>query len=72
MDMNWLMPKNIEELWGSTQGHIKALYRNLKIDRVIKIGRTWLIPREISKPVNVKQNLQNPPRAAFWCIWIHV
>ena len=40
------------ELWGITARRVQILCDNGKVDGAVKMGRTWIIPRKTSKPVD--------------------
>jgi hypothetical protein len=52
MDLEWISPKQAAELWGITERQAQSLCTQRKITGVARIGRTWLIPRNASRPLD--------------------
>jgi len=52
MDLDWITPRQAAEQWGLTERHVQFLCKNCKIEGVIKLGRSWLIPKDSSRPTD--------------------
>jgi len=52
MDFDWITPKQAAEKWGISDRRVQYLCTNGKIDGVIRLGRTWLIPKDAPKPID--------------------
>ena len=40
------------ELWGITTRRVQILCDNGKVNGAVRMGRTWIIPRGIPKPID--------------------
>ena len=63
MELDWISPLQASEKWGITERQVQSLCKQGKIDGVIKWGRSWLIPKDIPRPIDgrtkeVKQKQQ--------------
>ena len=52
MDFDWITPKQAAEKWGISDRRVQYLCTNGKIDGVLRLGRTWLIPKDAPKPID--------------------
>ena len=52
MDFDWITPKQAAERWGISDRRVQYLCTNGKIDGVLRLGRTWLIPKDAPKPID--------------------
>ena len=52
MELDWISPLQASENWGITERQVQALCKSGKIEGVIKWGRSWLIPKDSSKPID--------------------
>ena len=52
MDFDWITPKQAAEKWGISDRRVQYLCTNGKINGVLRLGRTWLIPKEAPKPID--------------------
>jgi len=50
MDFNWITPQDAAEKWGITDRRVQVLCANGQIESVIRLKRSWLIPKDASKP----------------------
>jgi hypothetical protein len=50
MELEWISPKQVAELWGITERQVQYLCARGKITDAQRIGRTWLIPKNAPKP----------------------
>ena len=52
MELDWITPFQASEKWGITERQVQSLCKNGKIDNVVKLGRSWLIPKNAPKPID--------------------
>ena len=52
MELDWITPFQASEKWGITERQVQSLCKNGKIKNTVKIGRSWLIPKNASKPID--------------------
>jgi hypothetical protein len=52
MELDWITPKQAAEKWAVTERRVEALCANGQIDGAIRLGRVWLIPKNLSKPID--------------------
>ena len=52
MDFDWLTPEQASQKWGITIRQVQHLCANGKIDGVIKVSRTYFIPKDASRPID--------------------
>ena len=52
MELNWMSPQQAAEQWGITERQVQALCKNGKIKNVARLGRSWLIPKDATKPID--------------------
>ena len=50
--LDWLSPAQAAELWNLSERHVQALCADGKIEGVVRLGRSWLIPRNAVRPVD--------------------
>ena len=55
MDLDWITPHQAAEKWGLTVRHVQFLCKNCKIEGVVKIGRSWLIPKKANRPIDMRK-----------------
>ena len=52
MDFDWITPKQAAEKWSISDRRIQYLCANGKINDILRVGRTWLIPKDALKPID--------------------
>ena len=52
MKLDWITPRQAAEQWGLTERHVQFLCKNCKIADVVKVGRSWLIPKDAHRPLD--------------------
>ena len=52
MELNWISPLQASEKWGITERQVQSLCKQGKINGVIKWNRSWLIPKDASRPTD--------------------
>ena len=52
MELNWISPQQAAEQWGITERQVQSLCKNGKIKDVVKLGRSWLIPKDVTRPID--------------------
>ena len=52
MELDWITPFQASEKWGITERQVQSLCKNGKIENVVKLGRSWLIPKNAPKPMD--------------------
>jgi len=52
MEMDWITPQQASERWGITERQIQALCSKGKVEGVVRLGRSWLIPKSAKKPID--------------------
>ena len=52
MDFNWITPLDAAEKWGITERRVQALCANGQVEGVIRLKRSWLIPKDTPKPID--------------------
>lgn len=57
--MNYMTIKEAAEKWNISERRIRQLIKDKRIDGSIKVGTTWNIPSDISKPIDRRVKMQN-------------
>jgi len=52
MELDWISPKQASIQWGITERHVQSLCSRGRIAGVVRLGRSWLIPRDAPKPID--------------------
>ena len=52
MELDWITPQQAAERWGITDRRIQALCLNGQVDGAVRLGRSWLIPKETLQPID--------------------
>ena len=52
MELDWMTPQQAAEKWGITDRRVQALCANGQVDGAVRLGRGWLIPKSMPKPVD--------------------
>ena len=52
MELEWMSPEQAAELWGVNKRQVQSLCSHGKIEGVVRLGRSWLIPKKAEKPVD--------------------
>lgn len=52
MELDWISPGQAAEKWGITERQVQSLCKQGKIDNIIKLGRSWLIPKDAPRPID--------------------
>lgn len=50
--MDYMTTKQASEIWDISQRRISLLCAENRIDCAIKMGKTWIIPKDAKKPVD--------------------
>jgi len=50
MEFDWISPKQAAEKWSISDRRVQYLCANGQIDGVVRLGRSWLIPKNAPKP----------------------
>ena len=50
--MDWMTAKEAGELWGITTRRVQVLCDNGQIDGATRLGRIWVIPKNVQKPMD--------------------
>lgn len=56
--MNYITLKQASETWNISERRIRRLIQEGRIDGAIKIGNTWNIPKETSKPIDKRYKIE--------------
>lgn len=54
--MDIMTTKEASELWGISQRRVAILCEEGRIPGVMKAGRTWLLPKEATKPMDARRS----------------
>lgn len=60
MKLDWITPRHAAEQWGITERQVQSLCAKDKIHGVVRLGHSWLIPKNATKPIDGRT------RAAKW------
>jgi hypothetical protein len=52
MELDWITPQQASKLWGITERQIQSLCSKGKVKGVVRLGRSWLIPKGTPKPLD--------------------
>jgi len=52
MELDWISPSQASEKWGITERQVQSLCKNGKIKNAVRLGRSWLIPKDEPKPLD--------------------
>jgi hypothetical protein len=52
MELEWITTQQAAEKWGITARRVEALCVNGQVDGVQRVGRMWLIPKAMPKPID--------------------
>jgi len=52
MELNLMSSKQAAELWGITDRQVQSLCSQGKIKNATKLGRAWLIPKDVLRPLD--------------------
>ena len=52
MGFDWITPKQASEKWGITERQVQSLCKRGKIPDVMRLGRSWVIPKTTLKPMD--------------------
>jgi len=52
MEINVMSSQQAAELWGITDRQVQSLCAQGKVEGATKLGRAWLIPKDIQKPLD--------------------
>lgn len=50
--VDYITTKQAAEIWGISQRRISLLCAENRIDGAVKMGKTWIIPKDTKKPVD--------------------
>lgn len=54
--MDYLTTNDYSKIWNISTRRITVLCNEGRIDGAVKMGNTWLIPKEAEKPVDNRKN----------------
>ena len=52
MELNLMTSQQAAKQWGITDRQVQSLCSQGKIEGATKLGRAWLIPKDVSKPID--------------------
>ncbi|MCL1878660.1 MAG: helix-turn-helix domain-containing protein [Defluviitaleaceae bacterium] len=52
MELEWITTQEAGSKWGVKARHVQALCAKGRISGVVRLGRTWLIPKNATKPTD--------------------
>jgi len=52
MSFDWITPQEAAEKWGISDRRVQALCANGQVEGVIRLRRSWLIPKDTPKPID--------------------
>ena len=52
MELDWILPLQAAEKWGLSERHVQALCKSGKVKGVVLWGRSWLIPKDATRPLD--------------------
>ena len=52
MEFDWLTPAQVAEKWGVKDRQVQLLCSQGKIKGVMRLNRSWLIPKDATKPID--------------------
>ena len=52
--MNYMSTKEASKKWNITDRRIRVLLNENRIDGAVKVGRNWMIPSDITKPIDLR------------------
>ena len=52
MELDWITPRQAAEKWGIKERQVQLLCSQGKIKGVMRLHRSWLIPKDAQKPVD--------------------
>jgi predicted site-specific integrase-resolvase len=52
MELEWMSPEQAAEIWGVNTRQVQSLCAQGKVDGVVRLGRSWLIPKNAAKPID--------------------
>ncbi|MCL2382666.1 MAG: Fic family protein [Oscillospiraceae bacterium] len=56
--MKYITIKEASELWNISERRIRQLIQDERIEGAIKVGTTWSIPKDVSKPIDKRVKLE--------------
>ena len=62
MELDWITSQQAAELWNITDRRVQALCATGRIDGVIRVGRSWLIPKDTQKPEDGRKSNGRKPK----------
>jgi excisionase family DNA binding protein len=52
MELEWMTPQQVAEQWGVQARQVQLLCSQGRIAGVVRLGRTWLIPKNAERPID--------------------
>ena len=52
MELEWMSPEQAAKIWGVKKRQVQLLCSQGRIKDVVKLGRSWLIPKNANKPID--------------------
>ena len=63
MEFDWITPKQAAKKWGISDRRVQYLCANGQIKGVMRLSRTWLIPKDAPKPIDGRTKAAKTPSA---------
>ena len=57
MGLEWMSPEQAAEIWGVNKRQVQSLCAQGKVKGIVKLGRSWLIPKNTEKPIDGRTKL---------------
>jgi tryptophan synthase beta chain len=58
--MKYISVKEASQKWNINPRRVRALLLENRVEGALKVGKSWLIPNEASKPTDARKTVQNP------------
>ncbi|MCL2768001.1 MAG: helix-turn-helix domain-containing protein [Synergistaceae bacterium] len=64
MKLDWITPQQAAVKWGISDRRIQTLCSNGQVDGAVRLGRGWLIPKDIPRPIDGRTKAAKDLKAA--------
>jgi len=59
MELDLISTQQAAEKWGLTERHVQSLYQHPKNDGIVRLGRSQLIPKDATRPIDAYKSRKN-------------
>lgn len=66
MSLEWMTPEETGEKWGIKAQRVQTLCSNGRIQGIMRLGRSWIIPKDTKKPIDGRTKIAKSNKGCWF------